>query len=281
MATDVTQRPQRLGGDGARTGQLRTQLRKLALNVLSGLLAVAVLLGLWQLVTVGAHLSEAIVPAPSSVLRSLREHGPLLLHSTWPTLAGATYGYLIAILIALPLGWLMARPGPLKTAITTGVVAAQVFPKIALAPVFIVWFGVGDLTKVLFVLLLCFFPITINAAAGFASVPTELEELARVVGLDPIRRFWRIELPSSLPGIFAGLKTASGLAVIGAIVSEFVGSAGGLGFVVLQASSVLNTSMMFAALLIVAFIGFVFYGIVGAVEALAIPWHVSRRGLTK
>jgi len=256
------------------------QLRKGAQQIGGGALALVLLVGLWQLVTVVVHVSEAVVPAPFSVWRALHENGPLLWKSTWPTLAGATYGYLIAIAIALPLGWLMARPGPLKSAITTSVVAAQVFPKIALAPVFIVWFGVGDVTKVLFVLLLCFFPITINAAAGFSGVPAELEELARVVGLSSIRRFWRIELPSSLPGIFAGLKTASGLAVIGAIVSEFVGSAGGLGFVVLQASSVLNTALVFAALMIVAFIGFVFYGVVAAIEALAVPWHVSRRGVT-
>lgn len=240
-------------------------------------LALVVILGLWQAVVTGTHMNEAVIPAPSSVARALVENSALLLKSTWPTLAGATYGYLIAIVIALPLGWLMARPGPFKSAITTGVVAAQVFPKIALAPVFIVWFGVGDVTKVLFVLLLCFFPITINAAAGFAGVPSELGDLSRVVGLSAAHRFWRIELPSSLPGIFAGLKTASGLAVIGAIVSEFVGSAGGLGFVVLQSSSVLNTALMFAALMIVAFIGFVFYGIVAGIEAIAVPWHVSRR----
>ena len=257
------------------------RVRNVAQQIGGGALALAVLLATWQLITMVAHVNEAVVPAPLSVVHALFANGPLLWKSTWPTLEGATYGYLIAIVIALPLGWLMARPGPLKSAITTSVVAAQVFPKIALAPVFIVWFGVGDLTKVLFVLLLCFFPITINAAraSDFSGVPAELEELARVVGLSSTHRFWRIELPSSLPGIFAGLKTASGLAVIGAIVSEFVGSAGGLGFVVLQASSVLNTSLVFAALMIVAFIGFVFYGIVAAVEAIAVPWHVSRRSL--
>ena len=256
---------------------MRLRLRCGAIQLAGGAAAIVVLLGLWQLVTSLAHVSEAVVPAPVSVVLALHSNAALLLKSTWPTLAGATYGYLIAIAIALPLGWLMARPGPLKSAITTSVVAAQVFPKIALAPVFIVWFGVGDETKVLFVLLLCFFPITINAAAGFSGVPSELEELSRVVGLGALHRFWRIELPSSLPGIFAGLKTASGLAVIGAIVSEFVGSAGGLGFVVLQASSVLNTALVFAALFIVAFIGFVFYGVVAAIEAIAVPWHVSRR----
>jgi len=254
-------------------------MRNVVRQVAGAVLALVVILGLWQAVVTGTHMNEAVIPAPTSVARALHENAALLLKSTWPTLAGATYGYLIAIVIALPLGWLMARPGPFKSAITTGVVAAQVFPKIALAPVFIVWFGVGDVTKVLFVLLLCFFPITINAAAGFAGVPSELGDLSRVVGLSALHRFWRIELPSSLPGIFAGLKTASGLAVIGAIVSEFVGSAGGLGFVVLQSSSVLNTALMFAALMIVAFIGFVFYGIVAGIEAVAVPWHVSRRGL--
>jgi NitT/TauT family transport system permease protein len=194
-----------------------------------------------------------------------------------PTTILAVLGFIAAGLLGVPLGWCLARPSRVQSVLSSGVLFAQVFPKIAIAPLLLVWFGFGDYPKILFVFLLCFFPVTVNAAAGFASTPTEVRDLAAMLGLRGWERLRKIDIPAALPSIFTGLKISASFAIIAEIVFEFVGSNSGLGYFALNTETTLDVPLMFGAFGAIALLGFVLYGVVALAEVLLIPWHVSRR----
>ena len=149
--------------------------------------------------------------------------------------------------------------------------------KIAIAPLFLVWFGVGTLPKVLVAFLISFFPIVIDAAVGLRSMSSEMNDLARSMGATRWQVFARYRLPTSLPYLFSGLKVAATLAIAGAVVGEFVGADKGLGYLLLVTNSNLETPLMFATILALTIIGLVFFYAVEFLEKLLIPWHVSHR----
>ena len=154
----------------------------------------------------------------------------------------------------------------------------QVVPKVAIAPLFLVWFGVGAMPKVLVAFLISFFPIVIDAAVGLRSMSSEMNDLARSMGATPHCRSSRSsDLPTSLPYLFSGLKVAATLAIAGAVVGEFVGADKGLGYLLLVTNSNMETSLMFATLVALTIIGLVFFYSVEFLEALLIPWHVTHR----
>jgi NitT/TauT family transport system permease protein len=157
-------------------------------------------------------------------------------------------------------------------------VFTQLVPKIALAPLFIIWFGFGLFPKVFMTFLLSFFPIVIDSIAGFRSLDREIEHLIRSMGLGAWPAFVKVRLPHALPQIFTGLKVAITLATVGAIIGEFVGSDRGLGYLLLVAGGDLRTELLFATLGVLTAIGLVLYYVMTLLERLASPWHVSRRG---
>jgi NitT/TauT family transport system permease protein len=152
-------------------------------------------------------------------------------------------------------------------------------PKVAIAPLFVIWFGFGLMPKVLIVFMLAFFPMLANGIAGFKSVPTDIMEFARSTGAGRVRTFWKVRLPHALPSIFTGLKVGAALAAIGAVVGEFVASDRGLGYLLLEYNGDLNTPMVFAVIVFLSTIGLVVYGLVVAAERFIIPWHVSQRAV--
>jgi NitT/TauT family transport system permease protein len=156
-------------------------------------------------------------------------------------------------------------------------VASQALPKIALAPILVVWFGVGLVQPALMAFLLSFFPIAIETMAGLRSLDPELEYVSRSMGLRRWRKFVKVALPNSLPHIFSGLKVGITLAAVGAVVGEWVGSDNGLGTIMLRSIYLLDTPMLFAALFCLSAVAIVLFVLVGLVERLAIPWHVSQR----
>ncbi len=246
-------------------------------NVISTLLALAFLIVVWQLLIVTLHMSPGVLPPPGAVLQSLLEQGGFLLNSASSTALNALTGLAISIALGIPLGWVLAQPSRVQSALGTITLAAQIFPKIALAPLFVVWLGFGPLPKVIYIFWLGFFPVMVNAAAGFSSIPTDLRDLASILKMSRLQRLWNLELPFALPSIFTGVKISASFAMTAAIVYEFVGSSTGIGYTILQTQINLNTKLMFAGFFVVALIGFVLYGIVAGLERFAIPWHVSRR----
>jgi NitT/TauT family transport system permease protein len=153
----------------------------------------------------------------------------------------------------------------------------QIVPKVAIAPLFLVWFGIGVTPKILVAFLISFFPIVIDAAVGLRSMSPEMADLARSMGASRWQVFAQFRLPTSLPYLFSGLKVASTLAIAGTVVGEFVGADKGLGYLLLTTNSNMETSLMFATIVALTIIGLVFYYIVEALEGLLIPWHVTHR----
>lgn len=247
------------------------------LPALQALLVFVIIIGVWAAISAGFNLSQAVLPRPWTVFQALSSNTALILRNAVPTVAVGVLGYLMAAVLGIPLGWALARPSRLQSMLTNGVLSAQIFPKIAVAPLLIVWFGFGYLPKILFVFLLVFFSIAINAATGFSSVPLELRELAQMLGLRPLARFTKIELPCALPNIFAGLKIAGSWTIVAAVVMEFVGSSSGLGYLILETETSLQVPLMFAVFVVITVFGYFLYGIVVLAEALLIPWHISRR----
>jgi NitT/TauT family transport system permease protein len=252
-------------------------IRRVAIRVITAIVAIAVLVLIWQLVCVIWHVDPELLPRPVTVFQTLQADWSLLLTNAEPTIEESVAGFALGSAIGVPLGYVISVPSPVKSFLTTSMLAAQIFPKIAIAPLFIVWFGFGMGPKIFFIFLMTFFPVAMNALAGFASVPGEIRELGSVLGLGWWGRLRKLELPWSLPSIFTGMKISGSFTVIGAIVYEYVGSNSGLGYLILQSSTNLDARVMFAAFIVVTCIGFLIYGAVAFLEVLVIPWHISKR----
>jgi NitT/TauT family transport system permease protein len=160
------------------------------------------------------------------------------------------------------------------------VLFAQVIPKIAIAPLLVVWFGNGLTPKIILAVLIAFFPVVISGVAGLRSTDPELLELSATMGASRWKTFRKIRFPNALPHLMAGEKVAVTLAVVGAVVGEFVGAGEGLGYILLLANGNLDSALLFAALILMSAIGILLFVVVEAAEALLIPWHASRRSAT-
>ena len=240
-------------------------------------LAFALGLVVWQIVVTQARVPKYVLPPPTDVFGALIRYQERILRDAWVTTQEILLGYAIAAVVSIPIAILIVYSPLFTRTVWPMMIFSQIMPKIALAPLFIIWFGFGIIPKVLITFLLSFFPIVIDAVAGFRSLDPEVMYLARSGGASKWDIFWRVRLPAALPHIFAGLKVAAALATTGAIIGEFVGSDRGLGYLLLQANGDLNTALLFAALLVLSTIGLVLYGLVALAEKLLIPWHVSQR----
>jgi NitT/TauT family transport system permease protein len=186
-------------------------------------------------------------------------------------------GFVLAVVVGLPLGALVVYARPVELAIYPLLVAFQTIPKAAIAPILIVWLGTGITSKILIAFAISFFPIVVDTIIGLRSSQPETIYLARSMGATPFQVFRYVRFPNALPAIFGGLKVASTLAVIGAIVGEFVSSDKGLGYLVLVANGDLNTRLVFACVLVLTLLGLVFFFVIEALERVCVRWHVSAR----
>jgi NitT/TauT family transport system permease protein len=220
---------------------------------------------------------EYLVPPPLVVFASIAEHWRILgIHTLWTT-GAIVAGFLLAALVAIPLAMVIVVSPTLGNLLYPPMVTTQAIPKIALAPLFIVWFGFGLVPKVAVAFLIAFFPIVIDTIVGLRSIDPGVIQLARSMGAPPYRVFLKLRLPNALPMIFSGLKVGSTLAVVGALTGEFVGSDKGLGYILLQASGNLNTALLFATLVVLSIVALAFFYLVELCERILIPWHVSQR----
>jgi NitT/TauT family transport system permease protein len=183
-----------------------------------------------------------------------------------------------AVVVSIPMAIGIAYSRVVEKTIYPLIVFLQIVPKIAIAPLFIIWFGFGFTPKLLLVFLLSFFPIVVAAIAGFKSIDEETMELARSTGASEWMIFRKIRLPHAMPSIFTGLKVAAALSSTAAVVAEFVASDKGLGYLLLQYNGDLETPMVFATIIVLSVVGLIVYYLVELIEKLAIPWHVSQRG---
>lgn len=232
----------------------------------------------WEILVDALHIKPVILPAPSVIFLSIGKHWSYLLTNTWPTLiavtagfaAAAIFGFVIAIGIAYS-RWVSEMTYPF-------LVAAQVLPKVALAPLFLIWFGFGLTPKVVIAALIAFFPIVINTARGLSSVEPELIQYMHSLGANWQEVFFKLSLPWALPYIFASFRISIGLAVVGAVVGEFISSDNGLGYVISYANTSLDTDVMFAGLLVLSALGVALFLIIVLVERMVLSWQTAVEG---
>jgi NitT/TauT family transport system permease protein len=241
------------------------------------LAGILVFLVIWEVGVAVFKAPPYLLPPPTTIFRTFFDELPKLLSHGWVTTYEMLVGYALAVGIAVPLAIAITSSARFDRFVMPTMLFFQVVPKIAIAPLFLVWFGVGTLPKVLVAFLISFFPIVIDAAVGLRSMSSEMNDLARSMGATRMQVFLRFRLPTSLPYLFSGLKVAATLAIAGAVVGEFVGADKGLGYLLLVTNSNLETALMFATILALTIIGLVFFYTVEFLEKLAIPWHVSHR----
>jgi NitT/TauT family transport system permease protein len=241
------------------------------------LVGVLVFFAVWEALVDLLHVPAYILPGPWSVLVQLVGNFPFMLGYLGVTAYESYGGFVLAILIGVPLSLLIAFSAFMRRTFYPGVVALQLVPKIALAPLFITWFGFGITPKVLITFLVCFFPILLNCILGFLSLSQELTFFSRTTGAGPVRTFLRIRFPAALPQIFVGFRWAAVNATVGATVGEWVGADAGLGYYLQIQTGELHMSLAFAIIVVLALLGLSQYYLVRFLERRLIPWHISQR----
>jgi NitT/TauT family transport system permease protein len=236
------------------------------------LVGVLAVLSLWAALCVAWKVPTAVLPTPGDVLRAIVIHWRTLLSEGWVTLKATLYGFGLALLLGIPIAMAVSLSRRVNLMFYPLLVALQSVPKVALAPILLVWLGTGIESKLAIAWLVAFFPIIVDTAAGLQSTPKELLELARSLRSSRWQVFTMVQFPAALPFIVTGAKVAVTLAVIGAVIGEFVGSSEGLGFLLLSATSQIDTALAFAALFALSVLGTLAYLLVVLVERLIAPW---------
>jgi len=232
---------------------------------------------LWEGLCRGLGIKPILLPPPSAIALTMVARWDLLLDHLWPSL----YLTVMAFLLSVAGGVLFAVLITYSTAVRKGfypiIVVSQVIPKISIAPLFIVWFGTGATSSLLLAFLISFFPMTINAAIGFQTADEDMINMARAFMASRRQIFCKIQLPGAMPYLFGGMKISITLAIIGVIVSEFVASQRGIGYLITLAGGLLDTPLMMAAIAELSIAGLVLYGAIAWVERRVIYWQAASR----
>jgi NitT/TauT family transport system permease protein len=265
-------------------GGRRVDIGGRLLRFLDALWRPAILLGLvfvlWWVAADQQWMPNYLLPTPAQVWETITANWSSLMHHSYVTLYETVIGFVIASLLGIGTAILIAYSRTMDKALYPIVLFAQVIPKIAIAPLLVVWFG-NDLTpKIILAVLIAFFPVVVSGVTGLRSTDPELLELSATMGASRWQTFRKIRFPNALPHLMAGEKVAVTLAVVGAVVGEFVGADAGLGYTLLIANGNLDSAMLFATLILMSLIGILLFVIVEVAEALLIPWHASRRSPT-
>jgi NitT/TauT family transport system permease protein len=241
-------------------------------NALYPLVGVAIILLIWQLYTDLFGINRIVLPSPTDILWASAANWPVLLRECWPTFLESVLGFILAIVIGIPFAVCVANSRVLNLTLYPILIATQSVPKVAVAPIILVWFGLGMQSKLVIAFLVAFFPIVVDTAAGMRATSAGLLELARSLRASPLQVFLKVQFPSALPFIFAGSKVAVTLAVIGAVIGEFIGSVGGLGNLLLTANSQLDSPLAWAALVWLSALGILLFAAVVLAERIVMPW---------
>ena len=241
------------------------------------LILISLLLGLlaWQVLVALRNYPSFILPAPLAVgtrfVQALRD-GSLLRH-TAVTLAEVLSGLALGVGVATLLGYLLARSLPLERLLSPYIIASQAIPVVAIAPLLVIWFGPGMFSKVLICALIVFFPVLINTVVGVRSVPADLRDLLRSLRATRWQTLRLLEAPAALPVFLGGLRVGATLAVIGAVVGEFVGAKSGLGFLINVGRGLYDTALVFVAVFTLVALALALYGLVAWLESRLLAWQ--------
>jgi ABC-type nitrate/sulfonate/bicarbonate transport system permease component len=233
--------------------------------------------GGWQLYTAVSGISPLLLPSPWEVARSVVGNADLFADNAVVTLQEILIGFALGGAAGVALGVLLTYSRVAERAVYPWLVASQMVPIVAVAPILVVWFGFTIVPKVVVVALVCFFPVVVNTVDGLKAVDPEMVRLMRTLGMSRPRIMRSVRIPSALPYIFSGLKVAMALSVVGAVFGEWVGASEGLGYLMLALNNQLATVDLFAAVLVLSLMGIALFFLVGVVERLAVPWHHETR----
>jgi ABC-type nitrate/sulfonate/bicarbonate transport system permease component len=264
------------------TSRLHRLVRPIGIGLREGIwsvILVAIAIGVWEVVVRVRDTPDYILPPPSAIADEAVGPGRhLLMPAAWTTFQEVLAGLGVATVVGVALAVAVSSSRMLARGLNPLVVASQTIPVIAIAPLFIVWFGFGMKPKVLMAALIAFFPIAINTTAGLNSVERETYHLVRSLSGSAVDMFLKVRVPAALPYFFVGLKQAAVISVIGAIVGEWVGATQGLGPLMVSANAAFDTRLVFAAVVYLAAMGVLMFVLVLILERLVIPWHFLTRG---
>lgn len=246
-------------------------------KALPAILLIGLLLAFWQVYVKQADVNQVILPSPSDIARTMSENRDLLWSDLQVTFKEIVLGFVLGAVTGMVLGILIAYSQVLERTLYPLVIASQVIPIFAIAPLLIIWFGFGITPKVLIAALIVFFPICVNQVEGLRSADQGAVDLMRSYGASGWRVFAKIRLPASLPYVLAGMQIGVTFSVIGAVIAEWVGAQEGLGALMLSANAQSETALVFGAIVTVAVVGVVLFAAVRVVGDLAWPWQAELR----
>ncbi|MEK3789938.1 MULTISPECIES: ABC transporter permease [Paenibacillus] len=253
---------------------MRKSVRKTTITLLTFLIFVV----LWQMYVSVSQVPAHILPGPmkyvSEFLR-ITSTSSFSEHVT-TTLYEIAVGFGIGCVLGLVFGYVLAKSELMERLITPYVVLAQITPKISIAPLFILWFGLGASSKIALVILVVFFPIMVNTIIGIRSVESNMKDLLHVLRARPLQKFLSVEIPYSLPSIMAGVKVSTTYAITGAVIGEMIGAKAGLGYLVILGSETYDINLIMTAVLILSVMGLVLYTLCGYAEKRLLHWHESQ-----
>ncbi len=241
------------------------------------LLFAIVVLGLWQLYCVLSHVPESTLPKPTQIASALRDNRTLLIDNAWVTIKEIVLGYLAAIVVGITLAVIIRSSRAIERALYPWLVASQMVPVPAIAPLIVIWTGFDMRPKIIVIALVSFFPIVVNTIDGLRAAEPELLDLLKTLRASRWQRFRKAQLPAALPFIFSGLKVAAAFSVIGAVFAEWVGASAGLGYLILLLNNQVATTEMFAVIVVLAAIGIGLFLVVSLIERLTLPWYYETR----
>ena len=232
---------------------------------------------LWQVLVMALGIRPIVLPTPFEIARELATAPAWYLLQAWYTLLTTLGGFFLAVVFGVVLSVLIVEVRALESTVYAFIVALNSVPKVAIAPLFVIWLGSGPEPKIAIAFLIAVFAIVIDTVLGLKSVAPDMLDLASTLRGGRLDVLWRIRFPNALPSIFAGMKVALSLALVGAIVGEFVASERGLGYVILAAQGTFDTPRVFAAIFVLAIAGILLFWLMTAIETRALPWHASQR----
>jgi NitT/TauT family transport system permease protein len=232
---------------------------------------------IWEAWVRIAHVPVYFLPAPSAIIAEIVENPAWYARHAAYTVGACLLGFFMALAVGVLAAIGIVYSKALENTLYTLLVSLNSIPKIALAPLFIIWMGTNLSSKVAISMLIALFAVVIDTVLGLRSVDPDVLDMTKSMRASPFQVLWKIRFPSALPAMFAGMKVAISLALVGAIAGEFVASNVGLGYVILTAQGMMQTTRVFAAIVLLGILGTALFYLVSLVEYFAVPWHVSQR----
>jgi NitT/TauT family transport system permease protein len=236
-------------------------------------MAIVALFVFWELAVKVFSIPGYLLPAPSEIVTAFSKMGMARLGGhIGATLVTVILGFLLSVVVSIPLAVVITASPAVSRVIYPLLILTQSIPKVALAPILIVVLGANELPRVLVTFLVAFFPLVVSTAAGLLAAPPELLELGRSYRASKFKELVRIRMPFAIPFIFSGLKVASALSVVGTVVAEFVSANKGLGYLITTSMAFFETATAWGAVVILAFLGMGFFGLIALAEKVLFPW---------